>query len=414
MNIEYVIRLPRDAGWEFDEFWDSKEISKIIEIEKMPFKSRKRLNTLQRPFHPFKIRLVKVILDNGEIEVLATSLLDEEKYPTHIFKELYCKRWGIETNYSRPKNHIEISNFTGYSTQSILQDFYANAFIANIQRILIRDAQYALKRAQKIVNTNTKSTETLSLGYMEKSSSRDTHKQQPQISPRISTTIPNRTSTHQKGKNIPQKKTPMETKVLPQPKEGVMRMNAPNLTTLGCSLRERRPLVDNVESFEGAARGPRPLTAASRIRTSYFFIARISKKYCSCDSFLSHARLRPLSGLSRAIQIPLFERTTRDSPCDHLMSFLEQLVIVPTKDSCPPWAVLISPPRSASALAAFFEADSTNSEPKISDAPLKGARNGSKMPGKLGLACSLFLLFFSLNAREFLTGLYQILAQIVA
>ena len=25
----------------------------------------------------------------------------------------------------------------------------------------------------------------------------------------------------------------METKVLPQPKEGVMRMNAPNLTTLG-------------------------------------------------------------------------------------------------------------------------------------------------------------------------------------
>ena len=94
MNIEYVIRLPRDAGWEFDEFWDSKEISKIIEIEKMPFKSRKRLNTLQRPFHPFKIRLVKVILDNGEIEVLATSLLDEEKIPDTHFQRIILQKMG--------------------------------------------------------------------------------------------------------------------------------------------------------------------------------------------------------------------------------------------------------------------------------------------------------------------------------
>ena len=29
MNIEYVIRLPRDAGWEFDEFWDSKKSPKL-------------------------------------------------------------------------------------------------------------------------------------------------------------------------------------------------------------------------------------------------------------------------------------------------------------------------------------------------------------------------------------------------
>ncbi len=36
---------------------------------------------------------------------------------------------------SNLKNHIEIGNFTGYSTQVIKQDFYACQFIANIQRI---------------------------------------------------------------------------------------------------------------------------------------------------------------------------------------------------------------------------------------------------------------------------------------
>ncbi len=44
--------------------------------------------------------MVRVILDNGEIEVLVTSLFDQAHYPSHEFKELYYRRWGIETFYS--------------------------------------------------------------------------------------------------------------------------------------------------------------------------------------------------------------------------------------------------------------------------------------------------------------------------
>ena len=40
------------------------------------------------------MRLVKVILDDGEIEILATSLLDDKIYKTNDFKILYWKRWG--------------------------------------------------------------------------------------------------------------------------------------------------------------------------------------------------------------------------------------------------------------------------------------------------------------------------------
>lgn len=93
-NINYVIRLQRNFLHEFDSFWNSKKMSEIITIERCSEKSKKALDVLEIEFKSFKIRLVKVFLENGEIEVLATSLLDEEKYPYSEFKGLYFSRWG--------------------------------------------------------------------------------------------------------------------------------------------------------------------------------------------------------------------------------------------------------------------------------------------------------------------------------
>lgn len=165
-KVDFVIRLQHEFGNEIEQFWNSEENSQIIEVTELHDKSKQRLKSMNIDFQPFKFRVVKVILDNGEIEVLATLLLDENKYPAEIFKELYHKRWGVETNYSHLKNHIEIGNFTGYSTQVIKQDFYANAFIANIQRLIIRDAQLELNSKTKHRQYEYKINRNLSLGYM--------------------------------------------------------------------------------------------------------------------------------------------------------------------------------------------------------------------------------------------------------
>lgn len=165
-KADFVIRLQHGFGSDFDEFWNSKENSKIIEINEISYKSKRRLISMNIKFKPFKLRVVKVILDYGEVEVLATSLLDEDKFPVEIFKELYNKRWGVETNYSHLKNHIEIGNFTGYSVQAIKQDFYVNAFIANIQRLIIKDAQIELNSKIEHRKYDYKINRNLSLGYM--------------------------------------------------------------------------------------------------------------------------------------------------------------------------------------------------------------------------------------------------------
>lgn len=165
-KADFVIRLQHGFGKSIDEFWDSNEKSKVIEVNELPNKSKRRLVLMNIKFQPLKFRIVKVILDNGDVEVLATSLLNEDKFPVEIFKELYNKRWGVETNYSHLKNHIEIGNFTGYSTQIIKQDFYANAFIANIQRLIMRDAQTELNSKVEHRKYEYKINRNLSLGYM--------------------------------------------------------------------------------------------------------------------------------------------------------------------------------------------------------------------------------------------------------
>lgn len=165
-GIDYVARLQKNFIKEADEFWDSEEESKILEIKNCPPKSKKRLDKLGISFKSFKLRLVKVILDNGEMEVLATSLLDEEKHPTSIFKDLYFMRWGIETNYDHLKNQIEIENFTGLTKIAIEQDFFANMFIANLQSIIIKDAKEELEKENKNCKYEYKINRNLSLSYM--------------------------------------------------------------------------------------------------------------------------------------------------------------------------------------------------------------------------------------------------------
>jgi len=165
-NFDFVVRLQKGFLKEIDKFWESEEESKVVNISRVPRKSQKKLDELGLKFKVFKIRLVKVILDTGEIEVLATSLLDEKKYHTSIFKDLYAKRWGVEVNYDHLKNNIEVENFTGLSALSIKQDFFANVFILNIQALFIRDAQEEMQKEKHNTKYEYKVNRNLSLGYM--------------------------------------------------------------------------------------------------------------------------------------------------------------------------------------------------------------------------------------------------------
>lgn len=91
-----------------------------------------------------KIRFIRIELDNGEVEILATSLLNTKKFPYSDFKSLYYKRWGIETYFQTLKSRLTIDNFTGKSLNAVLQDFYATVFVSGLETIITSEAETEL------------------------------------------------------------------------------------------------------------------------------------------------------------------------------------------------------------------------------------------------------------------------------
>ena len=100
-----------------------------------------------------KIRIVKVKLKNGTIETLATNL-DEKEFNKNDLKELYSKRWTIETGFDKLKNLIIIEDFSGIRKEIIEQDFYASIFIYNLATTIKFDIEKSNTRETK--NTDKK------------------------------------------------------------------------------------------------------------------------------------------------------------------------------------------------------------------------------------------------------------------
>lgn len=163
-KIEFIIRAKHDYNNVTKEFINSNKSSAIVE-----FHPSKKTNLSDKSYtkdSPIKVRLVRVFLPNGEIELLITSLLDSKKYPISIFKELYFKRWKVETFYDELKNKLKVEYFSGYSNQAILQDFYAALFVSNVQTLIVSELEDELNEKNKEKKYKYKVNNNLSYGFL--------------------------------------------------------------------------------------------------------------------------------------------------------------------------------------------------------------------------------------------------------
>ncbi len=137
------------ASWtEVRKFRNSGKKEKIITL--LPsFPSLEQCKKLNLPISPLQVRAIRIELDNGETEILLTSLLDRDLYPYEIFKELYHLRWTVEEKYKTVKSRLEIENFSGKSVESVYQDFHAKVFALNLTAAITQPAQESIAEEQK-------------------------------------------------------------------------------------------------------------------------------------------------------------------------------------------------------------------------------------------------------------------------
>jgi len=145
-KMKFVMRANTAGGSfkEVTEFMKSKETDRDISI----LYDRKRANWnghdakyMELPYET-TLRFVKVILKNGETEVLITNLTSTEFSVTEL-GELYNMRWGIETSFNYLKNAVHIETFIGIKDNSIKQEFFASLIVYSLAKAAARCAQSA-------------------------------------------------------------------------------------------------------------------------------------------------------------------------------------------------------------------------------------------------------------------------------
>jgi len=150
---KFVCRCARSSFGIVNELFKENRAGCSVEARLRPSASKRA--AIRRAGLPEEItlRFVTVRLKTGELEVLATNLLDEAAYPTEEFGELYHQRWGIETYYGLIKGRLDLENFSGLSAEAIRQDLYSTIFLSNLESILIQPVREQLeKKSQPLKN----------------------------------------------------------------------------------------------------------------------------------------------------------------------------------------------------------------------------------------------------------------------
>jgi hypothetical protein len=125
LKADYIFRLQKGTYKKLWEKVESGETDFIFELD----------NVTQQA------RVVTIPLASGELEVLLTSLLDQEKFPLADISKIYFLRWHIEECYKRLKIGTELENFSGVHLEAVLQEFWAHLVMCNTLSLYMCDNQ---------------------------------------------------------------------------------------------------------------------------------------------------------------------------------------------------------------------------------------------------------------------------------
>lgn len=146
LELHHISRCSRGSFAAAQELFRSNRAGRTKAVKLMArAEERAELKRLGLPLE-LVVRFISVRLPTGELEVLATSLLSEQQYPTQEFLDVYHCRWNHETFYGVLKGHLDLENFSGQTAEAVRQDFQASLLLCNLQTILVEPANEQLQR----------------------------------------------------------------------------------------------------------------------------------------------------------------------------------------------------------------------------------------------------------------------------
>jgi hypothetical protein len=145
LDLHYIARCSTGSFAAAQDLFRMNRAGRSIVVKLLaPANEKAELKALGLPLE-LTVRFVSVRLSTGELEVLATSLLDEELYPTEEFLQVYYYRWNHETFYGVMKGRLDLENFSGNTPEAVRQDFHSTLLLCNLESVIATPIQTSLK-----------------------------------------------------------------------------------------------------------------------------------------------------------------------------------------------------------------------------------------------------------------------------
>jgi hypothetical protein len=137
---QYCIRLSTDVSL-FAKKAMLSELSDYVTYWSPSEQERSNCKKHGLGSNAIKVRVSKIILDTGKVELLVSNTFDTDVIDKAAMKELYFMRWGIEEGIKKLKPKMKLEHFGCKKMEGIYQEFYAHIFMLNIVAILGNEAQ---------------------------------------------------------------------------------------------------------------------------------------------------------------------------------------------------------------------------------------------------------------------------------
>jgi hypothetical protein len=130
-GLHYVVRMKQN--WlPVKQFLKSRKQDVVVTMEVPDGDYEHYRQQFPEMKKTIKCRLVKVKDEQGNLQILCTSLLDPAKYKPDELADLYQLRWGIEEGYKMYKARVQVEAFSGKTATAVKQDIYAKIMMMNL------------------------------------------------------------------------------------------------------------------------------------------------------------------------------------------------------------------------------------------------------------------------------------------
>jgi hypothetical protein len=94
------------------------------------------LDVEEKSYYPLSTRIVRFRLPNGQLQALLTNL-PADQFPVGALKEIYQRRWGVETSFRLLKHNLGLPYFHAKKRSFILQEIFAKLAMFNFCSTII-------------------------------------------------------------------------------------------------------------------------------------------------------------------------------------------------------------------------------------------------------------------------------------